>query len=141
MSKGVYALFLKVNRNIKINVGSLGTVHFRKGYYVYVGSAQNNLEKRVIRHCKKAKRIFWHADYLLSNKFANVAEVFFKSGPKAEECRIAERVQSIGVPVVGFGSSDCRCTSHLCKMRNRVSARRLLSDMTRYSLKGDLSDG
>jgi Uri superfamily endonuclease len=139
MTKGVYALFLDVSRNIRVYTGSLGTLHFRNGCYVYVGSAQNNLEKRLARHCTKAKQKFWHVDYLLSNRSVHVTGIFFKVAGKAEECKIADRIQSIGTPLIGFGSSDCRCKSHLYKVRNIVSARRLLSDMRLYQLKGDLS--
>jgi len=134
MTKGVYALFLEVSRNIIVNPGSLGILHFRNGYYVYVGSAQNNLEKRVARHCTRVKRRFWHVDYLLSNRSVHITEILFKAAGKAEECKIAKRLQSIGMPSIGFGSSDCRCNSHLYKVRNIVSARRLLNDMTSYQL-------
>jgi Uri superfamily endonuclease len=140
MSKGVYALFLNVNRNIKVNVGSLGTLHFIKGCYVYAGSAQNNLEKRVARHCTRVKRKFWHVDYLLSNRSVHVTGIFFKVAGKAEECKIADRVALIGTPLIGFGSSDCGCKSHLYRVRNIESARRLLSNMRPYQLKGDVSN-
>ncbi len=129
MIKGIYALLLQVSKNISVGVGSLGTLFFRRGFYVYVGSAQSNLEKRVARHCRRTKRKFWHLDYLLSSRFVSVAGVLFKVAEKAEECLIAERLQSVGVPVARFGSSDCRCTSHLYRARSQASTRNLLSDM------------
>ena len=138
MTRGVYALFLEVSRNIRVNAGSLGIPHFRNGCYVYVGSAQNNLEKRLARHCTRVKRKFWHVDYLLSNRSVYITEILFKDPGKAEEYKIADRLQSVGTPLIGFGSSDCRCRSHLYKVRNIVSARRLLNDMTSYELKGAL---
>jgi len=137
MTRGVYVLFLDVNRNIRVNTGSLGIVHFRNGCYAYVGSAQNNLEKRVARHCTRVKRKFWHVDYLLSNRSVRITEILFKAAGKDEECKIADRLQSVGTPLIGFGSSDCRCKSHLYKVRNIVSARRLLNDMASNDLKGD----
>jgi Uri superfamily endonuclease len=138
MTRGVYALFLEVSRNIRVNAGSLGILHFTNGCYVYVGSAQNNLEKRLVRHCTKVKRKFWHVDYLLSNRSVHITEILFKAAWKAEECKIADRLRSVGTPLIGFGSSDCRCRSHLYKVRNAVSTRRLLNDMTSYELKGDI---
>ncbi len=129
MIKGVYALLLQISKNISVCVGSLGTLNFKRVFYVYVGSAQNNLEKRVVRHCRGAKRKFWHVDYLLNSRFVSVAGVLFKVAGKAEECLIAKRLQSVGVPVARFGSSDCRCTSHLYRVRSQASTRNLLSDM------------
>lgn len=141
MTKGIYALLLDVSKDIKVRVGSLGTLDFAKGYYVYVGSAQNNLDKRIARHCTKAKPRFWHADYLLGNRCANVVQVLVKSAGKTEECAIARRLQLIGTSRVGFGSSDCKCDGHLVKVRNLVSATRVLSDMKLYRLKDGLLDG
>ena len=43
----------------KIRIGSLGKITFKKGFYAYVGSAMNNLEKRVQRHLRKKKN-FYH---------------------------------------------------------------------------------
>ncbi len=48
--RGSYLLILSLKRRRKINVGKLGRVHFRKGFYTYVGSAMANLSKRMERH-------------------------------------------------------------------------------------------
>ena len=63
--KGIYILLISIAGRISVSVGALGDKSFQKGLYVYVGSAQNNLEKRVKRHLRKVKRRFWHIDYLL----------------------------------------------------------------------------
>jgi len=60
--KGIYVLFISVKRDIFVKVGALGKVKFSQGTYAYVGSAQNGIEKRVIRHLRKEKRKFWHID-------------------------------------------------------------------------------
>ena len=78
MAKGIYVLIILVNKNISVNVGALGSVNFERGLYAYVGSAQNNLEKRIERHLRKAKRKFWHIDYLLENSRVKVLKVFCK---------------------------------------------------------------
>lgn len=114
--KGVYVLLIKINKNIQQKIGSLGKINFKKGLYAYVGSAQNNLEKRVKRHLSNNKKTFWHIDYLLSNKFAKVSKVFYKKANKSEECRIANKLA--GNPIQNFGSSDCNCKSHLVKIKN-----------------------
>lgn len=116
--KGVYVLMIRVDRDIRVSAGALGEVGFSKGLYAYVGSAQNNLEKRVIRHLRKRKPIFWHIDHLLDNKAANVVKVFHKKAEKIEECNIAKRFCNDGEPIEGFGSSDCNCRSHLFRIRD-----------------------
>ena len=48
--KGIYILKIRISKNIKENIGKLGIVNFKKGIYYYIGSAQNNLEKRIKQH-------------------------------------------------------------------------------------------
>lgn len=116
MMKGVYVLVISVSKDIQIDVGSLGSINFAKGLYAYVGSAQKGLEKRVKRHLRKDKRNFWHIDYLLDNDAAEVLKVFHKEAGKHEECIAAKKIGKRGVPIRGFGSSDCKCESHLAKI-------------------------
>ncbi|MBS7647575.1 MAG: GIY-YIG nuclease family protein [Candidatus Bathyarchaeia archaeon] len=112
--KGIYILAVLVSRDETVKVGSLGTVTFAKGLYAYVGSAQNGLEKRLRRHLRKAlKRKFWHIDYFLAVNSVNVVKVFFKEAEKPEECATAHVLAQFGLPVMGFGCSDCNCKSHL----------------------------
>ena len=58
--KGIYALIIHVNKEQTITIGAIGKRTFKKGLYAYVGSSQNNLEKRVRRHLKRNKPLFWH---------------------------------------------------------------------------------
>jgi Uri superfamily endonuclease len=118
MMKGVYVLVISVSKDIRLNVGALGSVNLEKGLYAYVGSAQNNLEKRVERHLRKMKRKFWHIDYLLENECVSVVKVLYKEAEKSEECRIASKLGENSVPVENFGCSDCDCVSHLFRMKN-----------------------
>jgi Uri superfamily endonuclease len=112
--KGVYVLVVQVSRDKTVRVGSLGTIHFRAGLYAYVGSAQNNLEKRLKRHFgKAAKRRFWHIDYLLAEDCVKALKAYFKEAGKPEECSMARKLAEHGFPVKGFGCSDCKCKSHL----------------------------
>jgi len=53
---GIYCLVIEIPKNMSIIVGKLGKIKFEKGYYTYVGSAQNNLEKRIERHFRKEKK-------------------------------------------------------------------------------------
>ena len=116
--KGIYVLIILVDKNIDVNVGALGKISFKKGLYAYVGSAQNNLEKRVKRHFKKHKRSFWHIDYLLLKTHVKIVKVFYKDAGKAEECRVEQELNRKGAPITGFGSSDCKCKSHLIRIKD-----------------------
>ena len=112
--KGIYVLVVRVKTNIKVSVGSLGLLSFKKGNYLYVGSAQNNIEKRVERHLKQEKKLYWHIDYLLDNNNSEVVSVFtLPTMLKSDECRVAQELLKRSEPVSGFGCSDCNCNSHL----------------------------
>lgn len=132
--KGVYILVISVDEDIEVDVGALGSISFEKGLYVYVGSAQKSLEKRVERHLGKAKGKFWHIDYLLDNDAVKVVKVFYKKAEKSEECRIAEKLGERGIAVKNFGCSDCGCLSHLSRIDDYGILENFMSDMRLRSL-------
>ena len=106
-----------VGRDLKIRVGSLGVIRFKRGYYVYVGSGQRYLEKRIQRHKKRVKKVKWHIDYLTTNSGVKVMEAAAYDLPKKYECILADMLRSMGFkPVKGFGSTDCKCVSHLYRI-------------------------
>jgi len=114
--KGAYLLFIKLKKDEKIKIGKLGTFNFKKGFYVYTGSALKNLEARVKRHIKKKKRLFWHIDYLLASKNARIVNILAVESKKRIECKFNKIVSSLPgaeILVKKFGSSDCNCKSHL----------------------------
>ena len=114
--RGVYVLIIELSQCVEVQIGALGNVHFAKGLYAYVGSAQDGLEKRIERHVRKEKCRFWHVDYLLENPASRTIAVFFKDAPKTSECAIAEAIGQRGEAVAGFGCSDCHCRSHLFRV-------------------------
>ncbi|MEM7816012.1 MAG: GIY-YIG nuclease family protein [Candidatus Aenigmatarchaeota archaeon] len=116
--KGIYILLINVKTSFRTNVGSLGKIIFEKGLYAYVGSAQNNIEKRVERHLSKNKKTFWHIDYLLKSDKTKVIKILYKNSGSEEECRTAALLSRTELPVMGFGCSDCHCKSHLFRLRN-----------------------
>jgi len=118
MAKGIYILVVSVSKDINVNVGALGSINFEKGVYAYVGSAQKSLEKRIARHLRRTKQKFWHIDYLLDDAKVEVLKVFHKKAGKSEECRVAKKIGEMCVPTKGFGSSDCKCKSHLFKLKD-----------------------
>ncbi|MGB2853176.1 MAG: GIY-YIG nuclease family protein [Dehalococcoidia bacterium] len=114
VEKGTYALIIAVESEITIVVGKLGEFAFPAGYYIYLGSARGGLFQRVRRHVSKDKKLRWHIDYLLQD--AEVLEVWYALGDERFECQWASAAKNMPqaqIIVPGFGSSDCRCPSHL----------------------------
>ena len=128
MTKGIYVLAIRIEDNVRINVGALGCKDFVKGLYAYVGSAQNGLEKRIERHLRKSKRKFWHIDYLLDSDHTRVLEVFHREGEKMEECKVAESIGEKSFRIDGFGSSDCKCAGHLFKFKSYRTLEELMHE-------------
>jgi len=113
--RGTYCLVLGVQRPTPLKVGALGRVVFPQGVYAYVGSGLGGIEHRVGRHRSRTKRRHLHIDYLLGN--AEILMTVAIPGKKKEtECElVGSLLQADGSSVVanGFGSSDCRCPTHL----------------------------
>ncbi|MBS7609020.1 GIY-YIG nuclease family protein [Candidatus Bathyarchaeota archaeon] len=124
MERGAYSLIIEVQLPQKLMIGALGNIEFKKGYYVYVGSAlgkgSTSLWGRIGRHLSRVKKPFWHIDYLL-NSPEGVRVVAFVASPneKRMECSVALALKawypSKALPIRGFGSSDCLkgCQGHL----------------------------
>jgi len=113
-SVGTYILIVRLEEDRRIVIGSLGEILFPRGIYAYVGSAMGpgGLRARIMRHLRHEKRKFWHIDFLLGE--ASIIEVIIIPAPERLECRIARFLIERGVRYVPrFGSSDCRCPSHL----------------------------
>ncbi|KAF5031359.1 hypothetical protein DSECCO2_628560 [anaerobic digester metagenome] len=115
MEPGTYCLVFR-NRACTLDVGGLGTVAFRAGYHLYVGSALGpGGLARVERHLRLARERGrpprWHVDRLLLDPGFRVVAVVTGTGPERCECALARAIGGDSVP--GFGSSDCRCSSHL----------------------------
>jgi Uri superfamily endonuclease len=121
--KGAYILILWLASAKDVTVGKLGTISFARGFYAYVGSAMGPAGfKRVERHLDisagRRKTQKWHIDYLLT--VSEVIETIEIATQERIECRIANnlRKNSSLVCIEGFGSSDCRCCSHLFYSRH-----------------------
>lgn len=96
------------------------------------------MARRICRHVKLARglggRVRWHVDYLLTNPMVEVKGVLVVEGVLIEH-EVAMLMYSAGVGKAAaprFGSSDCKCPTHLFKANvNEVLG--LLSK--RYSIK------
>lgn len=109
--KGTYILLTRLSDNKEIGIGKRGLIHFEKGWYVYVGSALNSLEKRILRHMRSEKKMHWHIDYFL--QFASIESVYYKEGNNRDECDVSLYLSRFFNGVDQFGCSDCSCKSHL----------------------------
>ncbi len=136
-NKGVYCLIIKLFRKCNIKIGCLGTFSFPVGFYVYVGSAQTNLERRIERHLRKTKAFHWHIDYFLQH--GQVICVHKYAGRKNMECILSHKISNMKnaiIPAKGFGSSDCSCISHLYFFQSNPDARiaKLMTKMHRKAI-------
>ena len=114
MTPGIYHLIIHLPREKSIEIGKLGRFQFKAGYYVYTGSAMRGLESRIDRHKRKQKRLHWHIEYLLAH--GQIIDVITRPTTKRLECYFNEQIISIPeaqIPAKGFGSSDCKCLTHL----------------------------
>jgi len=111
---GTYALVIRSGNQLLMPVGRLGTHDFNPGYYIYAGSALRGLNSRLKRHLKKEKPLHWHIDYLLQQ--ASVIQIWYSLCEERLECVWNEILAQLpgAVPYIpGFGSSDCKCKTHL----------------------------
>ncbi|MBP1928824.1 Uri superfamily endonuclease [Methanolinea mesophila] len=116
MGKGIYCLVIS-GGGVPVQIGALGERFFPEGYYVYAGSAlgSGGLQARVGRHIRVAatpgSRTHWHIDHLLHDPSFRLAGVYCAETGERKECSLAGALG--GGKVHWFGSSDCRCPSHL----------------------------
>lgn len=111
---GTYLLLIHLAEVAQLDVGRLGRVSFPAGWYVYIGSALGGLGARLRRHARRAKRPHWHVDVVRAAGVLTAIAV--RPGPDRVECETAALVARLPggtSPVPRFGSSDCRCRSHL----------------------------
>lgn len=124
--KGSYVLVLHVGQDRRLDVGKLGSFEFPAGYYLYFGSALNDLEGRIRRHLRREKKLHWHIDFLTAA--ATVVQVWWVAEEERSECVWAWAALAhpgVGVPVGRFGSSDCRCPAHLVRLSSWAEAEAL----------------
>lgn len=113
MNKGTYCLVMRLDKDSIIGIGKRPPVKFPRGFYCYVGSAMNNLEKRICRHMSKDKALKWHIDWLLEH--AKIMGIKKIESQKRLECELSRDVEGLseGLIMKRFGSSDCSCETHL----------------------------
>ena len=110
----------------QVQIGKLGRLDVRPGFYVYVGSAfgPGGLKARIAHHAKISTRPHWHIDYLRS--VLPLDEVWYSYDAKRHEhlwVDAFKRMKGVTLPMVGFGASDCSCKSHLLLFLSMPSMR------------------
>lgn len=112
---GTYALIFRSESTESIQVGRQGQSTLQPGYYIYVGSAfgPGGVQARVSRHLRTDKRKHWHIDFL--RDYVSPVEVWISYKAEHLEHEWAGFLFEMpgSIPVQGFGSSDCKCYSHL----------------------------
>jgi Uri superfamily endonuclease len=124
---GTYVLVLSSRSTDLIQIGRLGALQLQSGFYVYVGSAlgPGGVRARLAHHLKPSRRPHWHIDYLRAH--TRVEEIWYCLDTRRLEHIWAEHiklVEEVSIPLVGFGSTDCRCESHLFSFERRLSHER-----------------
>lgn len=134
--RGTYTLLLLCREPFRARIGSLGYANVDEGYYLYTGSALGNgslsLERRLERHCRRAKKVRWHVDYLTSNPRCVVKVAVCLRSRKRSECAINKAVirRMNAKPILSHaGSSDCKCDAHLTKIRSSIGADKILRSL------------
>lgn len=115
-SAGTYALIMEAETGRNIRIGKHGNLQLKPGFYTYIGSAfgPGGIPARTSHHKKIQHSPRWHIDYL--RKYAGLTEIWYSFDIQKREHQWAgllEKQSSITLPMSGFGSSDCDCTSHL----------------------------
>ena len=121
--KGCYCLIISMKKREKLSIGNLHQdYNFKKGWYVYIGSAMNSLVPRIKRHLSDDKKMHWHIDYLLDNENSEIRDVLFNISDERIECDLASIITKDGEGIPKFGCSDCNCNSHLIYFKRKRDA-------------------
>lgn len=113
---GTYILAVRVHWETVLTVGGLGERVLAPGLYLYAGSAlgPGGLRARLGRHAGFSRSPHWHIDHLTNA--SSPVEAWLHEGRERLEHEWAGALSSCGWAcgaLPGFGSSDCRCPTHL----------------------------
>ncbi|MEM2909709.1 MAG: GIY-YIG nuclease family protein [Nitrososphaerota archaeon] len=121
---GGYLLLIGLSRAVRVAFGSAGTILLKPGYYVYAGSAIGKAGWRLLRHVGPfRRRPHWHVDRLLNKRAAKVLAIGILPSKRRTECALSHGVSLMAdYSLVGVGSTDCDCPSHLHYFKKRSEA-------------------
>jgi Uri superfamily endonuclease len=115
---GTYALVLNSPGEATVQIGRLGKIRLRRGWYVYVGSAlaeKTGVLRRVGRHADLMRPKQWNIDF--AKPYLRLLEIWFTHDPARRECTWSAAVGGLPgaeVHLKEFGGRDCRagCPAH-----------------------------
>ena len=130
--KGAYLLLLFVPQLTgKIQIGKLGIYRFKRGWYLYVGSAQGpgGLRARIRHHLGINSTPHWHLDYFRPFAFPRI--IAWLVSPPGMESKLASVLSGLcdDIPVKNFGASDSKAKSHLFYFRNLKNAQKAIGQL------------
>ena len=122
---GAYALLIELPRPTTLT--RFPDVTLPTGNYVYCGSAYGpgGLRARIARHLRQEKPMRWHLDFMTRCGTARTV----LAQPGGNECALMAALiahPGTGIPIPGFGSSDCRqCPAHLAAVPENFDLARI----------------
>jgi len=114
---GTYIIVLKYDYlNKVIPIGKNKELLLAQGFYYYVGSAfgPGGVKARVNHHIRTTEKPHWHLDFL--RKHTQIIAIWYTHDKKKREhqwAKVFNENPLTSIPLEGFGSSDCKCESHL----------------------------
>ncbi len=122
--KGSYLLLFYCPQSVRVTAGKLGELTLQSGYYLYCGSAfgPGGVKARTDHHRRISQRPHWHIDYLRPH--LQLMEIWYTFDPQSREhhwSALLAELRGASLPFPGFGSSDCRCPSHLLRLGYKPS--------------------
>ncbi len=105
--RGAYIILMKLMENKIIEIGKLGKIKFKNGYYIYVGSAMNSIKSRTGRYLRGIRKKKWHIDYFIEHTtLLYIVEI---ASDKRIEAELSNLIESFeGIPIKGFGNTDLK---------------------------------
>ena len=132
--KGCYLLIFRLDAPLRqLTIGRFGSFDFSPGYYLYVGSAMGSggISARLAYHQRRHKdHPHWHVDYL--RPYMGLVEAWTIGTQERLECvwcQSLTRIPVLSTPVLGFGSRDTGCPTHLFYTGQRPGLRMLTSTL------------
>ncbi|OPX33398.1 hypothetical protein B1H10_06095 [candidate division KSB1 bacterium 4484_188] len=106
---GCYQIILNLAQPVSLAVARLGLLRFPPGFYIYTGSQQRSLLKRVERHLRPEKKIHWHIDYLTVHPpVVSENERCTRTAPRFWQQRLPEQMHQSSVVFKNSGGRAAR---------------------------------
>ncbi|WP_455365529.1 GIY-YIG nuclease family protein [Kaarinaea lacus] len=120
MKKGTYIVVAEAKRTFTCQVGKLGGLAGKRGFYLYVGSAlgSGGVNARVGHHLRIAEKPRWHFDYLRPAVIPR--RIWYcRSLNRCEHqwASVLAELPGAEIPLEKFGATDCQCQTHLYYFR------------------------